>query len=117
MVRFFLKLTDSDLKKNPHKYDEEQLIYTIQHENPSLRILNNYQTLSAYICAKYVIFGGNNEKYGDCSEDRWLDDSNILDKQKHITREELSAAHHIVEKEEENEENELKLMHSNDINI
>ena len=30
MVRFFLDLTDDDLKKNPYAYDEEQLLYTLQ---------------------------------------------------------------------------------------
>ena len=91
MVRKFLDLTDNDLKNNPYAYDEEQLLYTLQTYCPSLRILNRYQKLSAYICAKYVIFGGNNEEYGDCSEDRWLDDNDILRRQPHITREELLA--------------------------
>lgn len=116
MVRKFLELTDDDLRKNPYAYDEEQLLYTLQNDCPSLRVLNCYQKLSAYICAKYVIFGGNNEKYGDCSEDRWLDDNNILRKQKHITPEELCMAHWFVYKEEENEIKELELMTQNDFN-
>lgn len=111
MGRKFLELTDNDLRKNPYSYDEEQFI---QNDCPSLRVLNSYQKLSAYICAKYVIFGGNNEEYGDCTEDRWLDDYNILRKQTHITREELSAAHIFVYKEEENERKELELMGQND---
>ena len=115
MVRKFLKLDDDDLKNNPHKYDEEQLIYTLQTYCPSLRILNRYQTLSAYICSKYVIFGGNNEKYGDCSEDRWLDDNNILSCQKHLTQQDLCYAHYFVENEEESECEELKMMSENDI--
>lgn len=117
MVRKFLDLTDNDLKNNPYAYDEEQLLYTLQTYCPSLRILNRYQKLSAYICAKYVIFGGNNEEYGDCTEDRLLCDGNILNKQKHITREELSAAHRFVAKEEENERKELELMSQNDFNL
>lgn len=117
MVRKFLELSDKDLKNNPYAYDEEQLIYTIQNENPSLRLLNRCQKLSAYICAKYVIFGGNNEEYGDCTEDRWLDDGDILRKQTHITREELSAAHRLVKKEEMNEKNELELMYLEDKNV
>lgn len=114
MGRKFLELTDNDLRKNPYVYDEEQLLYTLQNHCPSLRVLNRYQKLSAYICAKYIIFGGNNEEYGDCTEDRWLDDYNILIKQIHITREELSAAHIFVAKEEENERKELELMAQND---
>lgn len=117
MVRKFLELTDNDLKKNPYAYDEEQLIYTIQNENPSLRVLNRCQKLSAYICAKYVIFGGNNEEYGDCTEDRWLADGDILTKQPHITREELSAAHDFVANEEAREKNELELMNLEDKNV
>ena len=117
MVRILLDLTDNDLKKNPYAYDEEQLLYTLRTYFPSLRILNRFQKLSPYICAKYVIFGGNNEEYGDCSEDRWLDDNDILRRQPHITREELSEAHKFVEKEETCEKNELELMEQNDFNI
>lgn len=117
MTKTFLELTDDDLKNNPNVYSYEQLIYTLQNYCPSLRILNRYQKLSPYICAKYIIFGGNNEKYGDCSEDRWLDDNDILRIQTHITREELSNAHIFVRKEENNEQNELKLMELEDKNI
>lgn len=117
MVREFLDLTDNDLKKNPYAYDEEQLLYTLQTYWPSLRILNRYQKLSAYICAKYIIFGGNNEVYGDCTEDRWLDDNDILRRQPHITRRELSEAHRFVDIEEKNELNELELMSKNDFNV
>ena len=117
MVRKFLELTDDDLRKNPYSYDEEQLLYTLQNDCPSLRVLNRYQKLSAYICAKYVIFGGNNEKYGDCTEDRWLDDNDILRRQPHITRRELSEAHRFVDIEEKNELNELELMSKNDFNV
>ena len=117
MKRKFLDLTDNHLKNNPYLYDEDQLIYTLQTYCPSFRVLNRYQKLSAYLCAKYVIFGGNNEKYGDCTEDMWLDDNDILRKQKHITRDELSEAHDFVSIEEDNELNELDLMAKNDFNI
>lgn len=117
MVRKFLDLTDDDLKNNPKAYDEEQLLYTLQTGCPSLRILNRYQKLSAYICAKYIIFGGNNEEYGDCTEDRWLDDYNVLMRQTHITLEELDLAHEFVFCEEEREKNESKLMSTNDFNV
>ncbi len=116
MVKRFLELSDKDLMDNPNIYSEEQLIYTLQNDCPSLRILNRYQKLSPYICAKYVIFGGNNEEYGDCSEDRWLCDYDILRKQTHITRQELTNAHIFVKKEEEQEQNELKLMELEDKN-
>jgi len=117
MVRKFLDLTDDDLRKNPMAYDEDQLLYTLQNYGPSLRILNRYQKLSAYICAKYVIFGGNNEEYGDCTEDRWLSDYDVLMKQTHITEEELSQAHAFVFWEEKREKNELELMSINDFSI
>jgi hypothetical protein len=117
MVRIFLDLNDNDLCNNPYIYDEEQLIYTLQNYCPSLRILNNYQKLSAYICAKYIIFGGNNEEYGDCSEDRWLDDNDILRKQTHITCKELSEAHIFVADEEEREMKELKMMFMEDFRL
>ena len=112
MVRKFLDLKDDDLRKHP--YDEEQLLYTLQTYQPSLRVLNRYQKLSAYICAKYIIFGGNNEEYGDCSEDRWLDDSNILRIQTHITEKELKEAHLFVAIEEEKERKELIMMRQED---
>ena len=110
MKKKYLELTDDDLRKNPYAYDEDQLLYTLQTYCPSLRVLNRWQKLSAYICAKYVIFGGNNEEYGDCTEDRWLDDHDILRSQSHISREELSAAHEFVEEEESNEQMERDLM-------
>jgi hypothetical protein len=110
MNKKYIDLTNNDLRKNPYAYDEDQLLYTLQTYGPSLRVLNRYQKLSAYICAKYVIFGGNNEEYGDCTEDRWLSDGDILRVQTHITREELIEAHRFVLKEEENEEMEQELM-------
>ncbi len=113
--RKFLDLTDADIKKNRFAYDTEQLEYTLQTYPVSLRVLARNQKLTPYICAKYVIFGGNNEEYGDCTEDRWLDDYNILYLQKHISREELSQAHRFVAQEEANEAKELELMRSHDI--
>jgi hypothetical protein len=66
-MREFLTLSDRDLRNNPFKYDEAQILYTLQNECPSLRVISRYQKLTAYMCAKYVIFGGNGEKYGDCN--------------------------------------------------
>lgn len=117
MPRKFLELTDKDIRINKYMYDYEQIEYSIINDFLSLRILNRNQKLSPYICAKYVIFGGNDEKYGDCTEDRWLDDNDILRSQPHITCEELSNAHIFVSIEEDNELNELDLMAKNDFNI
>ncbi len=116
MPRKFLELTDDDIKKNKFEYDSEQIEYTLQNYCPSLRILSRYQKLTAYICAKYVIFGGNDEKYGDCCEDRWLADADILRRQPHLTQEDLSQAHAFVEKEENNEKQEMALMRQEDKN-
>ena len=64
--RVFFELTDNDIKNNKFMYTAEQLEYSIIHNNISLRIVSRYQFLTPYICAKYIIFGGNDEIYGDC---------------------------------------------------
>jgi hypothetical protein len=115
-MREFLTLSDRDLRNNPFKYDEEQILYTLQNECPSLRVISRYQKLTAYMCAKYVIFGGNGEKYGDCEEDRYLSDGDILRRQPHLTQHEISLMHGFVELEEESEEEELELMFKEDYN-
>ena len=107
MRRQYLNLTDNDIKKN--KYNSEQLEYSIVNDNISLRIVSRYQKLTPYICAKYVIFGGNDEKYEDCTEDRWLSDNDIFKRQPHISSEELSDAHRFVAKEENIELREMML--------
>jgi len=76
-------------------YTSEQIEYSIINNNLSLRNLYKNQKLTPYICAKYVIFGGNNE-------DTWIADGDILQYQTHITDEELSDAHYFVEDEEKN---------------
>ena len=114
MKRGFIELTDNDIKNNKFMYTAEQLEYSIVNDNLSLRIVSRFQKLTPYICAKYVIFGGNNEIYGDCTEDRWLDDYNILTRQPHITREELSDAHRFVAEEEKKELSEIILMSNED---
>lgn len=92
MNRTFLELSDKDLKNNPYMYDEEQLIYTLETSNPSLRIINRFQKISAFIAAKYVIFGGVDEDNGDCVEDTYLDTYDILRHQKHLTEQDIDAA-------------------------
>ena len=109
----FQDITDKDIKNNPYAYSEEQIIYTLETYIPSLRLLNRYQKLSAYICAKYVIFGGINEDNGDCVEDTYLDTNDILNYQKHLTEDDISNAYIIIN----NEIEEQKLMKLNDHNV
>ena len=99
-TRLFPKLTNSDLQKNKYMYSPEHIEYSLQHDFISLRILNKTQKLTPYICCKYVIFGGNDEKYGDCEEDKYIDDDDILYEQKHLTEEDLLEGHKFVALEE-----------------
>jgi hypothetical protein len=102
-----MELTDKDIVTNPFLYGEDILLYNLSQNNLSLRLVSRYQILTPYMCAKYVIFGGNAEKYGDCCEDRWIDDANILTLQSHITSDDLIDAHKLVFNEELSEEREL----------
>ena len=95
-------LKDKDIINN--KYDLGTLEWNIRHEFLSLRMLVYYQTLTPYICAKYVVFGGKDEKYADCSEDAWISTSDILEYQPHITIDEMHEAYIIVREEDEMEE-------------
>lgn len=115
-MKKFLDLTDNDIKSNPFLYNEDQIIYTLETYIPSLRMLNRYQKLSAYICAKYVIFGGINEDNGDCVEDTYLDTGDILRYQKHLTEQDIEEAFNNIYKEMEREKTELKYMQSEDLN-
>ncbi len=117
MTRKIISLTNDDIRKNKFMYSPKQLVYSIVNDNLSLRIVSNYQILTPYICAKYVIFGGNDEIYGNCTEDRWLDDNDILKRQPHITRQELTAAHIFVSEEEKRELREIILMSNEDKNL
>ena len=112
MTKKFVNLTNNDIKKN--KYSLEQIEYSIINNNLSLRLVNRYQILTPYICAKYIIFGGNEEQYGDCTEDCWLSDDDILYRQPHITKDDLLNAHDFVYLEEINEYNERLLMSNED---
>jgi hypothetical protein len=115
MSKIFLNLSDKDIMKN--KYTPQQIEYSIINNNLSLRILSRYQILTPYICAKYVIFGGKNELYGDCTEDRWLDDYDIIKRQPHITKDQLKAAHLFVLNEEKRELKEIISMSNEDRKI
>ena len=114
MKREFIHLTDNDITKNKFMYDPEQIEYSLLNDFLSLRLLYKNQKLTPYICSKYVIYGGTDEKYGDCTEDCWLSDGDILNYQKHITQEDLCYAHWFVAKEEENEQEEQNLMYKED---
>jgi len=72
-----------------------------------LRILSRSQHLSPYICVKYVIYGGSEGKYGDCNADKLLDINDILLRQPHITKEEISDMYEFVYGEEKKELKEL----------
>lgn len=108
--RKFLDITDKEIKANPFLYDEDQLIYTLETYIPSLRLLSKYQKLSAYICAKYVIFGGINEDNGDCVEDTYLDTYDILNRQPHLTLEDIKNAFCLIYEEQEREKHEMICM-------
>ena len=112
--RKFLDITDKDIQANPFLYDEDQLIYTLETYIPSLRLLSKCQKLSAYICAKYVIFGGVNEDNGDCVEDTYLDTYDILNRQPHLTLEDIENAFQQIYEEQEREKHELKCMELED---
>jgi len=114
MKRTFLDLSDDDIKKNAYMYDEEQLIYTLETSLPSLRRINRFQKISAYIAAKYVIFGGIDEDNGDCVEDRYLDTNDILRHQKHITEDEIDEAFTFLYAEKNKQAMEREEMAKND---
>jgi hypothetical protein len=109
-----MELTDQDICNNPFLYSEKDILYNLSQNNLSLRLVYRYQSLTPYMCAKYVVFGGNNELYGDCCEDRWVCDADILRLQTHITEKELINAHNFVVNEELNEKKELNNMKRED---
>ena len=109
-----MELTDEDIINNSFFYNKKDLLYNLSENNLSLRLVSKYQKLNAYMCAKYVVFGGNNEEYGDCCEDRWLSNYDILRLQPHLTIKDLVDAHNFVLNEETNERNELIMMYYED---
>lgn len=75
-------INDYDLCKN--KYDIDTLIRNINHLY--IKTIVNTQILTAEFCVKYIL----DEKYMTCIEDTYLIDFNyVLQKQPHITEEEL----------------------------
>jgi hypothetical protein len=104
MFKNYPILRDEDIQKNEYAYDYDTLEWNIKYSNLSLRVLSRCQKLSPYICAKYVVFGGRNGRYADCTEDAWIDSYDILRLQPHITDEELCEAHRIADQEDMEEE-------------
>ena len=79
-------LSDDDLIKNKNVYSIKELEASI--DNLSVNYLLNYQTLDAEFCAKYIL----NDYCATCNEDTYICTGDVLNKQKHITREELLEA-------------------------
>jgi len=116
MAQKYPILTDRDIIQNPFTYDSDTLEWNIINSFLSLRKLVRYQKLTPYICAKYVVFGGRNEMYADCTEDAWISTDEIPRYQQHITMEELCAAHKIAS-EEDRQEDEAELMNLEDLKM
>jgi hypothetical protein len=114
MKQKYKLLNNRDIMQNPFMYDYDTIEWNLQNSFLNLRTLVNYQKLSPYICAKYVVFGGTDEKYASCTEDAWIATGEIPYYQPHITMEDMHIAHGIVDDEEENEINESKLMKKED---
>lgn len=81
----FILLNDSMLHKK--KYDIELLEKNIH--NLSMKTLLYTQDLTAKFCIKYIL----NEKYASCVEDTFLCIGDVLNAQKHITRESIYQAY------------------------
>ena len=94
------ELTDEDIIRNKFAYDLGTIEWNIINSFLSLRKLVCNQILSPYICAKYVVFGGKDEKYADCREDAWISTREIIEDQPHITLEEMLQAHIIANAED-----------------
>ena len=94
-------------------YDPDTIEWNIKNSFLSLRKLVRNQKLTPYICAKYVVFGGRNEMYADCSEDAWISTGEIPMYQPHITMEQMKEAHRIAN-EEDSQEDEQELMEAED---
>ena len=116
MTQKYPILTDRDIIQNPFMYDSDTLEWNIINSYLSLRKLVRYQKLTPYICAKYVVFGGRNEMYADCTEDAWISTGEIPRYQPHITMEEMYEAHRIAN-EEDRQEDEAEMMLTEDLKI
>ena len=79
-------LTDDDLIKNKNLYTTDELEASV--DNLSVKYLLNYQILDAEFCAKYIL----NDYCATCNEDTYICNGDVLRKQPHISRLELSEA-------------------------
>ena len=79
-------LTDYDLITNKNVYSIAELVASV--DNLSMKYLLNYQILDAEFCAKYIL----NDYCATCNEDTYICTGDVLQKQPHITRLELSEA-------------------------
>ena len=81
-----IKLSDCDLIKNKNAYTIAELEASV--DGLSVKYLLNYQKLDAEFCAKYIL----NDYCATCDEDTYICNGDVLNKQPHITRLELSEA-------------------------
>jgi len=103
----FIQLNDELLQKNKFVYDIEQIEHSLHNDHAiSLRVLVRTQKLTPYICAKYVVFGGTDEKYAFGTEDAWIATDDIPYYQSHITLNDMRNAHIFVTNEKYRENNE-----------
>ena len=103
----FIRLNDELLQKNKFVYDIEQIEHSLHNDHAiSLRVLVRTQKLTPYICAKYVVFGGTDEKYAFGTEDAWIATDDIPYYQSHITLNDMRNAHIFVTNEKYRENNE-----------
>jgi hypothetical protein len=79
-------LSDIDLINNKNAYSIAALEASVDHL--SVKYLLNYQKLDAEFCAKYIL----NDYCATCVEDTYICTGDVLIKQPHITRLELSQA-------------------------
>ena len=79
-------LTDYDLYKNKNAYSIAKLEDSI--DNLSIKYLLKCQLLDVEFFAKYIL----NDYCAMCNEDTYICTGDVLNKQKHITKEELSEA-------------------------
>ena len=103
----FIQLNDELLQKNKFVYDIEQIEHSLHNDHAiSLRVLVRTQKLTPYICAKYVVFGGTDEKYAFGTEDAWIATDDIPYYQSHITLNDMRNAHIFVTNAKYRENNE-----------
>ena len=81
-----ITITNQDLLKN--KYSIDVLEYNMEEMNIDIKYVLSTQILTAEFCVNYIL----NDDYAYCEEDTYICEADILDKQPHITNEELNNA-------------------------